>query len=248
MSSKRVGGALRDEVAHAARFELEHRGGVGRAEDVVGGLVVERQRLERELARGIEALHVAQRPVEDRERGEAEEVELDEADRLDVVLVELRDDRVRARLRVQRAEIGELARRDQHAARVHADVAGETFERFGERQELARLPPPSARARRGAAPSRARLAQRDAACRAGTGSAWRCRRRRGTAGRARGRRRAPRPSRPSCRTSRSATPTRRRTSASRSSITRSRPSWQKSMSKSGIDTRSGFRKRSNRRP
>ena len=128
---------LRDEVAHAARFELEHRRGVGRPEDVVGGLVVERQRLERELARGIEALHVAQRPVEDRERGETEEVELDEADRLDVVLVELRDDRVRARLRVQRAEIGELARRDQHAACVHADVAGETFERFGERQELA---------------------------------------------------------------------------------------------------------------
>ena len=31
------------------------------------------------------------------------------------------------------------------------------------------------------------------------------------------------------------------------SITRSRPSWQKSMSKSGIDTRSGLRKRSNSR-
>ena len=31
------------------------------------------------------------------------------------------------------------------------------------------------------------------------------------------------------------------------SITRSRPSWQKSMSKSGIDTRSGFRKRSKSR-
>ena len=30
------------------------------------------------------------------------------------------------------------------------------------------------------------------------------------------------------------------------SITRSRPSWQKSMSKSGIDTRSGLRKRSKR--
>ena len=30
-------------------------------------------------------------------------------------------------------------------------------------------------------------------------------------------------------------------------ITRSRPCWQKSMSKSGIDTRSGFRKRSNSR-
>ena len=44
----------------------------------------------------IEPAHVAQRPVEDGQRGEAEEVELHQADRLDVVLVELRDQRVGA--------------------------------------------------------------------------------------------------------------------------------------------------------
>ena len=64
---------------------------------LVGRLVVERQRLERRASlAGSSALHVAQRPVEDRERRQAEEVELDQADRLDVVLVELRDDRVRS--------------------------------------------------------------------------------------------------------------------------------------------------------
>ena len=139
MSSKRVGWRLLEQVAHAARFELEHRGRVGPAEDVVGRLVVERQRLERDRRLRIELAHVAQRPVEDRQRRQAEEVELDQADRLDVVLVELRHRRLRARLHVQRAEIGELARRDQHAAGVHADVARQAFELRGERQQLAHL-------------------------------------------------------------------------------------------------------------
>ena len=58
---------------------------------------------------------------------------------LDVVLVELRHRRVGARLRVERAEIGELARRDQHAAGVHADVARQALELLGEREQLAHL-------------------------------------------------------------------------------------------------------------
>src|SRR5206468_12944532 len=41
--------------------------------------------------------------------------------------------------RVERAVIGELARGDQHAPRVHADVAREAFELPGEREQLARL-------------------------------------------------------------------------------------------------------------
>ena len=101
--------------------------------------VVERQRFERDRRLRIELADVAQRPVEDRQRRQAEEVELDEADRLDVVLVELRHRRLRAGLDVQRTEIGELARRDQHAARVHADVARQPFELAGERQQLAHL-------------------------------------------------------------------------------------------------------------
>jgi hypothetical protein len=130
---------LLHQLAHPARFELEHRSGIGRLEDVVGRAVVERQRLEGDVARGIEPLHVAQRPVEDRERGETQEVELHETDRLDVVLVELRHERVRSGLRVERAEVGELAGRDQHAARVHPDVARQSLERLREREELADL-------------------------------------------------------------------------------------------------------------
>jgi hypothetical protein len=128
---------LFQKLAHAARFELEHGGGVAGLHDVVGGVVVERQCVQRQRVRGIEAADVAQRPVEDGQRGEAEKVELDEAHRLDVVLVELRHDRVRARLGVERTEVGQLARRDQHAAGVHADIAGQSLERFGEGQKLA---------------------------------------------------------------------------------------------------------------
>src|SRR5207249_5917282 len=75
----------------------------------------------------------------DGERGEAEEVELHQADALDVLHVELRDRALGPLRRVERAEIGELARGDQHAPRVHADVARETFELPGEREQLARL-------------------------------------------------------------------------------------------------------------
>jgi hypothetical protein len=54
---------------------------------------------------------------------------------LHVVLVVLAHGRVAARLLVQRAEIGELARRDQHAAGVHADVAGHALELLRQRQQ-----------------------------------------------------------------------------------------------------------------
>src|SRR5205814_1769470 len=62
-----------------------------------------------------------------------------QADAFDVLHVELRDRALGSLGRVERAEIGELARGDQHAPRVHADVARETFELPGEREELLRL-------------------------------------------------------------------------------------------------------------
>ena len=133
-----VGPRALDEITHAARFELEYRRRVGVGEHRVGVGIVERDLLEREigLPHCADRLH---RPVEDGERGEAEEVELHQADALDVLHVELRDRALGSLGRVERAEIGELARGDQHATRVHADVARETFELPGEGEQLARL-------------------------------------------------------------------------------------------------------------
>ncbi len=56
---------------------------------------------------------------------------------LDIVLVELAHHRLRPLRHVNRAIIGELARRDQNAARVHANVARQAFHPFSERQQLA---------------------------------------------------------------------------------------------------------------
>ena len=66
-----------------------------------------------------------------------EEIELDQADRLDVLHVELAHYAVGTFGRIQRAEIGELAGRDQHAARVHADVARQAFKLFRQLEQLA---------------------------------------------------------------------------------------------------------------
>ena len=66
--------------------------------------------------------------LQDGERGQPQEVELHQADGLDVVLVVLAHGRVAAGLLVQRTEVGELARRNEHAPGVHADVAGHAFE------------------------------------------------------------------------------------------------------------------------
>ena len=187
-------------------------------------LIVERQRVEHDVGCGIELLDVSDRPVEDRERRQAQEVELDEADRLDVVLVELRKDRLRAGLHVQRAEVGELAGRDQHAARMHADVARQAFQLLGQFEELPHF------LLRGLALDEQRLglARVDDV---GLAVLAACGRRlqhdelaglerdqlgdavdeRGTACRARGRRRGPPRAPPACRTSRSATPSPRRT-------------------------------------
>ena len=134
-----VGPRPGEQLAHAARFELEHGRGVAGGEDAIGLAIIERQRLELQRRCGVEQADEAQCPVEDGERGQAEEVELHQPDGLDIVLVELRHRTVRTGREVERAEIGELAGRDQHPARVHADVARDTFELRRERQQVARL-------------------------------------------------------------------------------------------------------------
>ena len=56
----------------------------------------------------------------------------------DVVLVELRDRRrIAAGGLIDRAKIGNLARRDQHAAGMHANISGQIFESTGEIEQFA---------------------------------------------------------------------------------------------------------------
>ncbi len=71
------------------------------------------------------------------ERAQAQEVELHQARRFDVVLVELRHDAAAGRIAVQRREVGQHRGRDDDAAGVHAGVARQAFERARQVDEVA---------------------------------------------------------------------------------------------------------------
>ncbi len=94
-----IGLRFLQHALHAARFELEHGDRLRAFEQFVDAFVVERELrdVERRFAGfGAACVDRLHRPVDDRERAQAEEVELDQADGFDVVLVELRDHAVAA--------------------------------------------------------------------------------------------------------------------------------------------------------
>ena len=129
-----VGLELDRGTLHAAGFHLEHRARVARGVQRVGRLVVQRdlEDLEVRLARGLLRVQEIDRGLDDRQRLEAQEVELYEAHFLEILHVELRDQPAAARFAEQRREFGQRPRRDDHAARVHADVAREALELHAE--------------------------------------------------------------------------------------------------------------------
>ena len=132
-----VGTRIFQHALHAARLKLEHGHSLGLGQQVVGRLVVQWQGSQVEIGlRGIELLDVAHGAVENRQRGQAQKVELHQADGFHVILVVLRHDARVAALRVQRAEIRQLARGDQHAPGVHADIARDAFHLLRQLQQL----------------------------------------------------------------------------------------------------------------
>ena len=122
------------QIAHTGRLELEHGRRAAAAQELVRLRIVDRQRIDVDrrlpfsLAR---VVHGTQRPIDDRQRLQAEKIELDETDRLDVVLVELRQRRA-ARLVIDRHELRQRLRRDDDAASVRTSVAREPLERARE--------------------------------------------------------------------------------------------------------------------
>ncbi len=126
------------QILRRARFRLEHGGGVAVGEELVHRRVVQGQVLQPEVRPlRVERAHERHRLGQDGEGAQAEEVELHQADLLDVVLVELAHRGLGAGGGIERAEVGELARRDEHAPRVHAHVAGEALQLLGQGQQLA---------------------------------------------------------------------------------------------------------------
>ena len=130
-----VGLELLDQLLHAARFELEHGRGLGLLQHVVGFLVIQRDAVDIDqlglAATALLAMDGFQRPLDDGQRAQAEEVELHQAGLLHVVLVELGHQAVAFLVAQYRREIGQLGRRDHHAAGVLAGTAGDAFELEG---------------------------------------------------------------------------------------------------------------------
>jgi hypothetical protein len=118
------------EVPHTARIELEDAGGLAGAEELVGRLVVQGDVVE--VQRDAEPLpDRGHRRLQDVERDEPQEVDLEQAHLLDRVHVELGRDFVLVGA-VERQELDDGARRDDHAGGVHPGVAGEPLEALGD--------------------------------------------------------------------------------------------------------------------
>ena len=86
------GPRLFQHALHAAAFKLKHRLGFAFGKQPVGGGVVQRNVLEGKMLLAFVALHDEfARNLQDGERGQAQKVELHQADGLHVVLVVLAD-------------------------------------------------------------------------------------------------------------------------------------------------------------
>ena len=111
---------------HAFRFELEHAHRVARLHQFVDLGIVERQlgQVDVDLA----PLEQVDRLLEHRQRLEPEEVELDQSRALDILHVVLRHRHVRARIAVERHQLGQRPVADHHPRRMGRAVAREAFE------------------------------------------------------------------------------------------------------------------------
>src|SRR5208282_1432429 len=122
------------DVAHAVGFKLEDAAHFRAREELVGGRVVQGQVREDELYATVLPDEVYS-IVEDGEGGKAEEIHFEEAEFFERVHVVLRGDFL-AVVFVERDELDEGLRRDDHAGGVSGGVAGEALEAAGHVHQL----------------------------------------------------------------------------------------------------------------
>ena len=125
---ERAGLELQHEVGHARRFDLEHALRVAPTEQVVGDLIVHRDGVYVERLEALLLADHALRVRHQREGLEPEEVELDEADLLDVDHVVLGHHVTGLRVLVERDHVDQRLRPDHDAGGVLRGVTGEPFE------------------------------------------------------------------------------------------------------------------------
>ena len=115
------------QVAHRPAVELEHAQRVTAGQQLVGGPVVERHRLQVELDSPV-GLDVLDRVTDDRQVAQAEEVHLQQADGLTRRVVPAGDDGAVLRPLPQRDGLGQRLAAHDHRAGVHAGVADQALQ------------------------------------------------------------------------------------------------------------------------
>ena len=116
--------------AHRTAVELEHAERVAAGEQLVGRLVVQRQRQQVEFLAVVE-LDVLDRVVDDRQVAQAQEVHLEQAERLAGRVVELRDDHAVGVPAHQRDVVDDRLGAHDHAGRVHAGLPDQALDAAG---------------------------------------------------------------------------------------------------------------------
>ena len=129
---------LADVAPHARRLELEDAGRLAARQQLERRGVVERDRIEVDLDPAV-GLDQLDRLAQDRQVRQAEEVELEQPERLDGVHLELGHEPVRVRRALEWHELGQRLAADHDAGGVGARVAGDALELAGEVDELADL-------------------------------------------------------------------------------------------------------------
>ena len=120
---------LAQRIPHARRLKLEHPERITLGEHAVRGRVVQGQRLDVEVfARGL--ADQPQRVLDDVEVAQPQEVHLQQAEGLHVVVGHLGDHRALV-VNTHRQVVGDCTRCDDHAGRVHALVAHQALKRTG---------------------------------------------------------------------------------------------------------------------
>ena len=126
---------LPDVAAHARGLELEDARRLARREQLERLRVVQRDvvQVHRDVAVVLDQVHGL---AQDREVGEAQEVELEQAQRLDAVHLVLGHERVRVGRLLERHQLGQRLPRDDHPGRVRGRVPGHALQLLRKADQL----------------------------------------------------------------------------------------------------------------
>ncbi len=121
---------LAQGIAHARTLKLEHPCRIAPRHQLIGRLVIKLELVE--FDGNIALGHQVERSLEDGQRGQAEEVELDQPGGFHVLHVELRHPHIRARVTIERYQLIERSITDHDTGSVGRGVAVQPLELQGD--------------------------------------------------------------------------------------------------------------------